>query len=209
MKTFIDTEAGEDGAECRPLLRCGASELDDINELVRIYRPTVLRYAMASLRDNDLAESVTQDCFLKAFRSRLHFRGECSIHTWLMAIAKNLIRDYTRTQRFRFWKGLNGSALEVSEVQDRVPGHQSSPEACLLVHEKLERIWDCVDGLTKKQREVFLMRFAREMDLAEIAHSTGQNVNTVKTNLQRGLRRIRIALQASGRSPDIAGFLQS
>jgi RNA polymerase sigma-70 factor (ECF subfamily) len=61
------------------------AELEDINTLCATYRSRIYRYALLSLRDADLAESVTQDCFLKAHRARSDFRGDCSVATWLMA----------------------------------------------------------------------------------------------------------------------------
>src|ERR1700727_101483 len=69
------------------------SELDDIDALVRTYRPRLLRFVMFSIGDADLAESITQDCFLKAYNGRASFRGDCAINTWLTSIAMNLIRD--------------------------------------------------------------------------------------------------------------------
>jgi len=51
------------------------SDLEDIDELVRIHRSSVLRHAWWLLKDRDLAESVTQDCFLRAFKARALYRG--------------------------------------------------------------------------------------------------------------------------------------
>src|ERR1700733_12009881 len=62
------------------------SDLEDIEELVRVYRSSVLRHAWWLLKDRDLAETVTQDCFMRAFNSRALYRGQCSVRTWLLAI---------------------------------------------------------------------------------------------------------------------------
>ena len=80
------------------------SELEDIDALVREYKPKVFRFVAFSLSDRDAAESITQDCFLKAHLTRNQFRGDCSVATWLMRIAFNLVRDHTKSQKFRFWK---------------------------------------------------------------------------------------------------------
>ena len=53
------------------------SELDDIDELVRLYRSRLLRYVVYSIKDQDLAETIIQDCFLKAYNGRASFRGDC------------------------------------------------------------------------------------------------------------------------------------
>ena len=75
------------------------AELDDIDTLCATYRSRIYRYALLSLRDPDLAENVTQDCFLRAYRARDEFRGDCSVATWLTRIATNLIRDSTRSRK--------------------------------------------------------------------------------------------------------------
>src|SRR5215470_1591752 len=81
-----------------------AIEIDDFDRLVEQYRTRVLRFVFASVHDMDLAETLTQDCFWKAYKHRSAFRGDCSALTWLMRIAVNLVRDHTRSRRFQFWK---------------------------------------------------------------------------------------------------------
>src|SRR6185369_5418081 len=81
-----------------------AIEIEDFDRLVEQYRRRVLRFVFASVHDMDVAETLTQDCFWKAYRYRNTFRGECSAGTWLMRIAINLIRDHARKRRFHFWK---------------------------------------------------------------------------------------------------------
>jgi RNA polymerase sigma-70 factor (ECF subfamily) len=79
-------------------------ELQDFDTVVRLYWPLVCRFALASLRDKDAAEVLTQDCFLRAHRSRHSFRGEAAVKTWLMQIAVNLVRDRIRNHRLQFWR---------------------------------------------------------------------------------------------------------
>ena len=80
-----------------------ALEFENFDRVVQQYRARVLRFLLASLGDMDVAESLTQDCFWKAYKSRGTFRGDCSVNTWLMRIAVNLIRNHVRTRRFQFW----------------------------------------------------------------------------------------------------------
>jgi RNA polymerase sigma-70 factor (ECF subfamily) len=58
-----------------------AIDIEDFEHLVEQYRTRVLRFVFASVRDMDLAETLTQDCFWKAYKSRTAFRGDCSVHT--------------------------------------------------------------------------------------------------------------------------------
>ena len=81
-----------------------ASPFDNIADVHAMYEARIFRFLLFALRDRDAALSLTQDTFLQAWRTRASFRGDCSIATWLMRIAVNLLRNHTRTGAFRFWK---------------------------------------------------------------------------------------------------------
>ena len=72
---------------------------DEFESIVASHRPQIFRFLLASLRDVDLAETLTQECFLKAHRNWASFRGDSSAMTWLMRIAINLQKDYWRNRR--------------------------------------------------------------------------------------------------------------
>jgi RNA polymerase sigma-70 factor, ECF subfamily len=165
--------------------------LDDIEGVMRLYRARILRYAMFAVRDRDAAETITQECFLKAYRARESFRGDCSLSTWLMQIAVNLVRDYARSKQFQFWKRAQASAVDVSEVTESLKHMGSSAEAGLLAREQLKAVWTAVQKLSRRQREVFLLRFVEEMELREIADLMGMKESTVKSHLYRALTAVR------------------
>jgi len=181
--------------ELTPLRDRMIAELADVNTLCATYRSRIYRYALLSLRDPDLAETVTQDCFLRAYKARQEFRGDCSIATWLTRIATNLIRDSTRSRKFQFWKAAGSTAAEVGAVADRLRSPGLSPETSLMVREELRGVWDAVENLPGKQRSVFLLRFVEEMELPEIATAMGLHVGTVKNHLHRALAAVRKAME--------------
>jgi RNA polymerase sigma-70 factor, ECF subfamily len=162
--------------------------IDDFEQLVQRYRTRVLRFVFASVRDLDLAETLTQDCFWKAYKSRQTFRGDCSVHTWLMRIAVNLIRDHTRTRRFQFWRNAQRAGGE--EIPDW-PDRSISPEERTAVQEQVQAVWEATKTLSERQRTVFLLRFVEDLDIAEIAQSTGLTENAVNVHLFRAVRGIR------------------
>jgi len=168
-----------------------SSELDDIDALVRTYRPRLLRFVTFSIGDPDLAESITQDCFLKAYNGRDKFRGDCSVNTWLTSIALNLIRDQQRLQKFRFWRQARATAIDVSDAANFLPSHESSAEARILAIERTDQVQAALANLSVNQRAIFLMRFAEDMDLSEIAQAISMPINTVKTHLHRALKAVR------------------
>jgi RNA polymerase sigma-70 factor (ECF subfamily) len=174
-----------------------AAGIEDFDAVVRLYWPRIFRFALASLRDRDGAESVTQDCFLKAYKSRERFRGECSLQTWLMQIAVNLLRDHVRNRRLQFWKRTRQAAVEIESVGQWIPGTELSPEARALATEQVAAIWEAAVSLSEKQRTVFLLRFVEDMELLEIAAATGMKEGTVKVHLFRAIEAIRERLGRS------------
>jgi RNA polymerase sigma-70 factor (ECF subfamily) len=181
--------------ELTPLRDRMIAELADVNTLCATYRSRIYRYALLSLRDPDLAETVTQDCFLRAYKAREDFRGDCSVATWLTRIATNLIRDSTRSRKFQFWKAASSTADEVGAMADRLRSPGLSPETFLMIREELRGVWDAVENLPGKQRSVFLLRFVEEMELPEIATAMGLHVGTVKSHLHRALAAVRKAME--------------
>ena len=167
------------------------SELDDIDELTRLHRARILRLAAYSTGDPDLAETIAQETLLRAWRGRDSFRGECSIRTWLTSIAIKVTRDHQRSKRFRFWRQVRNTAVDVHEVASFIPGDAISPEQRLLAQEKVKQLSQVLETLSNNQRTVFLMKFTEEMSADEIAETLGMSVNTVRTHLHRALHAVR------------------
>jgi RNA polymerase sigma-70 factor (ECF subfamily) len=163
-------------------------EIEDFERLVEQYRTRVFRFVFASVRDMDVAETLTQDCFWNAYKYRGKFRGQCSAHTWLIRIAVNLVRDHARNRRFQFWK--KAQRLQHDEIQDW-PDRSISPEEKAAVNEQVRAVWEATKTLSEKQRTVFLLRYVEDLDIPEIAQSTGLSENAVNVYLFRAVRGIR------------------
>ena len=172
----------------------GDLESPAFESLVRLYRPRIFRFALGSLRDVDAAEMVTQDCFLRAYQARERFRQECSLQTWLMRIAANLIRDHARNRRLQFWKRASRTAQPADVAAHVIADGGRSPEEQALLREQVAAIWKSADRLPRKQRMVFLLRFVEDMELLEIAAVADMKEGTVKTHLFRALRTVRADL---------------
>lgn len=166
----------------------------DFDAVVGNFRPAVFRLALAWLRDRDAAETIAQDCFLRAWKSREAFRGECGVKTWVMQIAVNLIRDHIRNRKLQFWRR---ATLEPIDRMSQLPdAGQQSPESAILHRERVSVLWTAVDRLPEKQRCVFLLRFVEDMDILEIATATGMKEGTVKTHLFRSLGTVRKRMES-------------
>ncbi len=183
-----------------PVARCEAIPADmrdnpaeklDFESAVRQFQPKIFRFVLASLRDLDDAESVTQDCFFKAHRGWEQFRGDCSLQTWLMQIAVNLVRDVGRSRRLQFWKRARAGAVDLDSAGNWLPAAGLSPEEQAGERQRLEAIWSSLPELSECQRTVFLLHFMEEMNAAEIARATGIAQGAVKVHLFRAVRAVR------------------
>src|SRR4051812_45612496 len=129
----------------------GSSEFE---AMVETYRPRVFRFLLASLRDRESAENLTQDCFFRAYRAREQFRGESSRTTWLMQIAINLVRKHENSRRLKFWRTALRPGMSPADVNEWLPARQASPEAAVLAKEQVDAIWSVVTQLSERQRTV-------------------------------------------------------
>jgi RNA polymerase sigma-70 factor (ECF subfamily) len=166
-------------------------EIQDFDRVVERYWPRVLRFILAAVQDSDIAETLTQDCFWKAYRSRGGFRGDSSLNTWLMHIAVNLVRDHTRSRRFQFWKNARRDAVDSKTTHEWLPDRSISPEQRASVNEQVQAVWEATKSLSERQRTVFLLRFVEDMNILEIAEATGLTENAVNVHLFRAVRAIR------------------
>jgi RNA polymerase sigma-70 factor (ECF subfamily) len=167
---------------------------EEFSAVVTKHRPQIFRFLLSSTRDVDLAETLTQDCFLKAHRHWGSFRGESSAMTWLMRIAINLQKDHWRNRRMQFWRHTQTNSVDLDEASEWLPSGESSAEQQLLAREQVKRVWKSVERLSERQRTVFLLRYVEERDLSEIAQATGLSEGTVKAHLSRALGKVRAEL---------------
>jgi RNA polymerase sigma-70 factor, ECF subfamily len=165
------------------------------DEITLQHQRRIYRVILILVKDPDAAGTLTQECFLRAYRHRNTFRGECTIETWLLRIAVNLVRDHSKNRRLAFWRKLVGLEENGVVLHERIATPQPSAERVLLAREELDAVWTAAASLSSQQRAVFLLRFAEEMPLAEIADVLGLKVGSVKAQLFRALGKVRGALK--------------
>ena len=160
--------------------------------LVRQHQRRVYRVIYLMLRDSDAADTLTQECFLRAYQHRSQFRGECRVDTWLLRIAVNLVRDHGKSRRTSFWKRLVG--LEIADDGDHsaaFTASEPSAERAILAHEELLAVWCAVKDLSQQQQAIFVLRFVEELSLAQIAEVLKVRIGSVKAQLNRATSKIR------------------
>jgi RNA polymerase sigma-70 factor (ECF subfamily) len=203
------------GREAALIHRC--AEGDDVAcaELMAEHQRMVIQLAMNLLGDRDEALDLSQEVFLRVFRTIHRFRGQSSLRTWIYRIAVNQARN-----KHRFWRRRH-RADQVS-LDQHIAAHgefrsggNTTPDRVLAQKELASQLQNALDALPFDQRTAIVLREVDGMSYEEIAFSLGVAVGTVKSRLTRARQALRNQLRevrASGplglevrRVPDTRG----
>ena len=179
-----------DEAEMIAAILAGDREL--YHSLIQPYEFSVYRMAMPFLKDEQEAEDVAQEAFLKAFRNLATFRGQSKFSTWLISITLNEARRRLRRQ----------STVRMESLDDPPEGGGKVSPALLrdwreIPSEALERrevralLQKAIEELSPIYREVLVLRDIEELSVEETAGVLAISISSVKVRLHRA----RIMLQ--------------
>jgi RNA polymerase sigma-70 factor (ECF subfamily) len=175
--------------------RCAVGEEDACAELVAEHQRMVVQLAVNLLGDRDEAMDLSQEVFLRVFRTIHRFRGHSSLRTWIYRIAVNQARN-----RHRFWRRRH-RADQVS-LDQHVAAHgelvstgEARPDRMLARKELAARLQSALDHLPFDQRTAVILREVDGLSYEEIAYSLGVAVGTVKSRLTRARQALRAELR--------------
>ncbi|MBA2691448.1 MAG: sigma-70 family RNA polymerase sigma factor [Rubrobacter sp.] len=152
------------------------------------HAPELFRFALRSLRDRGLAEEITQETFVRAWRSREKFdEGRGSRRTWLFAIARNLVVDAARARKSRPAPASSEKTGEADAAED----HSEESLRRMLVSEALE-------SLSEDHRFVIQEIYFRGRKYTEVAEEAGIPSGTLRSRTYYALKSLRLALEEMG-----------
>jgi RNA polymerase sigma-70 factor, ECF subfamily len=159
--------------------------------LVERHRTMVYRVAYQFARDHHDAEDITQEVFIKVYKSLDKFRQDAQLTSWMYRIAMNACIDHKRRQSSA------GAAPFGEEAEFKMlntPEEAPGPEDRAYAGELGEVLEQEIQRLPPGQRVVFIMRHHQGLKLGEIAESLGLAEGTVKRQLHAAVHRLRQAL---------------
>ena len=175
--------------------RCAAGEEMACAELVAEHQRMVVQLAMNLLGDRDEALDLSQEVFLRVFRTIHRFRGQSSLRTWIYRIAVNQARN-----RHRFWRRRHRADqvsldAHVAAHGDCLSGSEARPDQVLARKELAARLQGALEQLPFDQRTAIVLREIDGLSYEEIAYSLGVAVGTVKSRLTRARQALRTHLR--------------
>ncbi len=168
------------------------------DSLVRRYDRSVLRLALHMLGNEQDAQDVHQDAFIKAYRHLSNFRFECSFYTWLYRIVTNLCLDQLRRRKSR--KEDPATVLDSAGDEMDLMANVTDDRAMANPGRELERksmnaaIQSALEDLTPRERTVFELKHYQGLKLRTIGEMLSTTEETAKNTLFRATRKLRTAL---------------
>ncbi len=160
-----------------------------LDRLIERYQHRLLRYLVFLTGNRELAEDIFQETWIRVMERGRQYNGKSKFDTWLFAIARHLVIDWSRKKTTTSLEALqeqygNDNAFDP-------PSSAPSPFDAVTTRENRENVQAALAQLDALHREVLVLRFHEELALEEIAQITGAPLSTVKSRLYRGLAALR------------------
>ena len=171
--------------------RCAARDESACAELVAEHQRMVVQLAVNLLGDRDEALDLSQEVFLRVFRTIHRFRGQSALRTWIYRIAVNQARN-----RHRFWRRRHRN--DQVSLDAHIAAHGEFPSMLDLRPDRVfeqkqlgQRLQDALDQLPFDQRTAIVLREIDGLSYDDIAVALGVAIGTVKSRLTRARQALR------------------
>jgi RNA polymerase sigma-70 factor (ECF subfamily) len=181
--------------EHEQILRAKSGDVAAFEMLVRSHQQIALRVAYLVVGDGSVAEDVTQEAFVKAYRALPRFRDEAAFRPWLLRIVRNEALNHHRRRGRQ-------ERLTLRLAHDPVSGGAApSPETTVVAGVQRETVLAAVFDLPDRYREIVSLRYLLGMSEAETAATLGVPLGTVKSRTARALDRLESVLSQFKEDP--------
>jgi RNA polymerase sigma-70 factor, ECF subfamily len=159
-----------------------------IDEIMTRYGQEILQLAFSYVKNKQIAEDLTQEIFVKCYKSLHTYSGKSKFRTWLWRIASNHCKDYLKS-----WYNKNVFTTDYQPIYDSI--QSESVEQTVIQDEEDGQLASAVMELPVIYREVIYLFYFEEMSIKEIAVVTEAKENTIKTRLKRGKELLKERLE--------------
>ncbi len=153
---------------------------EDFGKMLQKLQKPLIRYFYWNTKDYDDALDLFQEVSLKVIKNIDSFRNESTLSTWIYRIAYNTLIEFHRTKKRK-----KEVLFTKEEMVLFFPDNSKSIESRYLEQESLSEIWESVETLPKKYKQVFILKEMFDLKAKEISDILGIKLNTVLTRLHR------------------------
>lgn len=177
-------------------------DVNAFEALVTAYEKNVYNLALRMTGNPEDAADMTQEAFVKAYRSLESFRGDSKFSVWLYRIVSNVCLDFLRRRSRQGTVSLSAEGDDGEDVQLDLPDEGQSPEALLERRMTREAVRRGLEALPPDARQILLLREIQGLRYEEIAEALDLEVGTVKSRIFRARKRLCAFLLRDGNIPD-------
>lgn len=153
-----------------------------MDELYNEYFQTVFKYLFCLTHDTDLSEELTQETFYQAIKTYGNFRGDCKVSVWLCQIAKHLwYKEYSKIKR--------NVSDPIYEISDSLESREQV-ENIILTNESKFELFQKLQTLDEKTREVMYLRLTGELSFKEIGEILNKNETWARVTFYRAKQKL-------------------
>ena len=162
--------------------------MDELGELVQRHQDKALSLAYRTLGHWELAEDISQESFIRVYRSARHYRPTAKFTTWFYRIVINLCLDEKRRAKH--------SPIALSDFSNQLESHQeNNPLDTHMINEKKHLVWKALAKLNKRERMAVVLHRFHGMSHLDVANVTGWSQSAVESLLVRSYQKLRKELQ--------------
>lgn len=187
--------------EKKIIKRAAAGDADAFEQLVLTYQSPIYNLCLRMTGDPEDAADLSQESFLKAWRSLGSFQFESSFSTWLYRLASNTCLDYLRSIKRHPKVSLTVEDSDGETQMMDFPDTAPTPEDAAISKEENELLSRAMQELDEQQRQILTLRVVNDLSYAEIAEILSIKEGTVKSRLARTRDALRKKLLQSGNNP--------
>ncbi|MFC1736591.1 RNA polymerase sigma factor [Candidatus Hydrogenedentota bacterium] len=182
--------------DARVVVQAQKGQADAFEKLVVKYEKQIFAFCMRMIGSRDDAADLTQEVFLRAYKSIKSYKPKAKFSTWLYTIARNQCYNFTRDRSTRRKHVMDGQLLGEDEAVDPVvPDAAKSPEHNARMGEYAELIRRALNDLSEEHRAVILLREYQGMSYEEMSKVLGIRTGTIKSRLARARQNMQKALE--------------
>lgn len=157
--------------------------------LVDNYKDMVFSLALKVMKNREEAEEVSQDTFIKAYRSLKNFKGDSKFSTWLYRIAYHNCMDRLKKVARKY------NTDTIDEVVENKIRATDDVLQTIERKERAEMIKECLNELPEDERSILWFFYFEELSLKEITQVTEFSENNVKVKLHRARKKLLAVIQ--------------
>jgi RNA polymerase sigma-70 factor (ECF subfamily) len=171
------------------IMRIASQDQAALRGLYARHQARVFRFLLRLVRQEAIAEELTNEVFMEAWRHAASFEGKSSAATWLLSIAHHRAVSSLRRRREQSWN--EEEAAEIADAED-------DPEVQLQKTDKASLLRRCLEALSPEHREVIDLVYYHEMSIGEVSSIVGIPESTVKTRMFYARKRMSELLKTAG-----------